>query len=200
MGPSDFGLSILASFIANVFSKSVEPGNSPVEDVVPVVQKKTAEVTEEAELTEEQVRFQTFDTSNDFLKLIEHTIDPVVHIVIESEPSSFYHLPVLVLECQKKGEWFVFSRGRMAFEGSHGGWNNSIGAFDILKSNKIPISVWVADVDIIRKLEGYHTWPELKGYLVPLIAAPNVDHKWSAIQRNIQRLLEMQPDKPEAQH
>ncbi|EJQ9992387.1 hypothetical protein NZX40_002381 [Vibrio vulnificus] len=115
--------------------------------------------------------YKVFDSSFDFYKMVKLIKTPIVHIIIESEPSTAYHLPLIVAEDSVTKEWYVFSKGRLAFEGNGGGISNSKNLVDFLIEEKIRFSAWVLDFHLSEKLsQGCKTWPELREQCVPLIA------------------------------
>jgi len=188
MGPTDFGLSILASMIANYFGK---PEEEPPSDLrQPEIEIGTTAPSDVNVDSRSPARFRTFDVLHDLQRLAEMIEEPVIHILIEDKPSTAYRLPSLVLECRQKGEWYVFSRGRMSFEGTHGGWKNSVGVIAFLREMQIPIAAWIVDTsELVALDDGQLMWLEIKPRLVPLVAAPSNEFDWKTIQKNAQDLL-----------
>lgn len=115
--------------------------------------------------------YRTFDIINDLYDVVDLIQSPMVHIVIEDKPSSAWHLPLVVVEDIDSKEWYVFSKGRMAFEGSGGGLENSKNLLQFLIKNKIRFSGWVLDYVKSEKLsQGCSTWPALRDDCLPLIS------------------------------
>lgn len=115
-------------------------------------------------------RFKTFDIFHEFDELLPLVKDPVVHIVVEDKPSTAWHLPLVVLEDKTTKEWYIFSKGRMAFEGSGGGFLQSGILFKKLIDNKVPFTAWVLDYILTEKLsQGCRMWPEFRGHCIPLL-------------------------------
>lgn len=115
--------------------------------------------------------YRTFDIVRDLYDIIALIKSPMVHIVIEDKPSSAWHLPLVVVEDIESKEWYVFSKGRMAFEGSGGGMANSKSLLQYLVNNKIRFAGWVLDYVSSEKLsQGCTAWPTLRDKCLPLIA------------------------------
>ncbi|MBU3823225.1 MAG: hypothetical protein H9917_00150 [Candidatus Oceanisphaera merdipullorum] len=115
--------------------------------------------------------YRTFDIVNDLYDVIRLIKSPMLHIVIEDKPSSAWHLPLVVVEDIDSREWYVFSKGRMAFEGTGGGLANSKDLLKFLIENKIRFSGWVLDYANSEKLsQGCLTWPALRDKCLPLIS------------------------------
>ncbi|WP_347331729.1 hypothetical protein [Marinimicrobium locisalis] len=115
--------------------------------------------------------YRTFDIVHDLYDIVGLIKSPMVHIVIEDQPSSAWHLPLVVVEDTASREWYVFSKGRMAFEGSGGGLANSKELLRYLINNRIRFSGWVLDYVNSEKLsQGCLTWPALRDQCLPLIS------------------------------
>lgn len=115
--------------------------------------------------------YRTFDIVHDLYDIVNLIKSPMVHIVIEDKPSSAWHLPLVVVEDTISGEWYVFSKGRMAFEGSGGGLANSKELLRYLINNNIRFAGWVLDYVKSEKLsQGCLSWPSMKSQCIPLIA------------------------------
>lgn len=135
-------------------------------------------------------KFKTFDAWNDLSKLLKVVKDPLISILIEDEPSTHYRLPSLVLESRVTGEWFVFYRGRMSFEGSGGGIRNSRDILDQVKAAGAAVGVWVVPQNLLNDLDnGYALWPAIRHMAVPLLAIVAQDHSWSEIESNVAKYL-----------
>jgi len=128
-------------------------------------------------------KFKTFDVLHDFIPLLEKIREPKVSILIEDRPSTAYHLAALVLESMQTGEWYVFSRGRMSFQGN-GGLMNTEGIFKEIRKRNIFSSAWIISQQLLSTVEdGYSTWPEARSKTVPLSARANNDYPWQLIEK-----------------
>ncbi|TBO27474.1 hypothetical protein EYS42_16750 [Aquabacterium lacunae] len=184
MGLGDFGLSILASWLANKidFKKSAPENISSKSDEAP--QKEKTSESPKAQ------KFKTFDAWNDLSRILTAVKSPVISILIEDEPSTHYHLPSMVLESSVTGEWYVFSRGRMSFEGNGGGIRNSQEIIDQVKAAGANIGTWVVTKSEIEALDnGYITWPKVKQNAIPLLARVARDYTWDEIERNVTKQI-----------
>lgn len=183
----DFGLSALASLLANRLDKFL--GREKYQDDAP----QSGTPDENRHPTPSQISppiFKTFDAWLDLPRFIESVRNPLVSILIEDEPSTFYRLPAIVLESQDTKEWFVFSRGRMSFEGTGGGIRNSRDIIEMLKEKNIPIGVWVVEQSRLEEMEGgLALWSEVRDRAVPLLAVMAKDQPWSEIMNNADKLL-----------
>jgi hypothetical protein len=136
-------------------------------------------------------RFETFDAHFDIERLLTYVEQPMVHLLIEDQPSSAYNLPGYVLESRMTGEWFVFSRGRLSLEGDGGGHRNMRGVTELLHEKQTKIVGWVIQKnDMDRLEEGVLLWPEAKKDLVPLLSYRVDDDawKWASIKREFDKL------------
>ncbi|WP_143485967.1 hypothetical protein [Pseudomonas sp. PA15(2017)] len=116
-------------------------------------------------------RYRTFDVVDDVYDVIALVKSPMVHIVVEDKPSTAWHLPLVVVEDLDSKEWYVFSKGRMAFEGVGGGLSNSKRFLEFLVLNEIRFSGWVLDYVSSEKLsQGCWAWPLVREKCIPLIA------------------------------
>lgn len=188
MGLDDFGLSVLASILANKLDFGAKPRDVPTAGLES--DKEPAAETKEP-VRKHAVKFKTFDAWNDLSKLLEVVKEPLISILIEDEPSTHYRLPGLVLESRITGEWFVFSRGRMSFEGDGGGLRNSQAILDQVKAAEAAVGVWIlpqAQLDMLDN--GYETWANVKLHAVPLLARVAHDYSWSEIERNVSKQLQ----------
>ena len=96
---------------------------------------------------------------------------PIVHFVVEDIPTTAWHLPVVVVEDSVTKEWYVFSKGNLAFEGCGGGLAQTQILFKKLLERKIPFSAWVLERAGSDKLsQGCRMWPELKSKCIPILA------------------------------
>lgn len=115
--------------------------------------------------------YRTFDIVKDLYDVIALIKSPMVHIVVEDKPSSAWHLPLVVAEDTESKEWYVFSKGRMAFEGSGGGLANSKVLLQYLVDNETRFAGWVLDYVSSEKLsQGCTAWPKIRDECLPLIA------------------------------
>ena len=134
-------------------------------------------------------RFKTFDAVYDLEKILSYVDAPIVHLLIEDSPSTHYNLPGYILESQSTGEWFVFSRGRLALQGCGGGHNNTEGVFSLLSAKKTTIGAWVIEKKLLDIFEnGRALWPDVKQQAVPLLAFLSEEYSWSEIQNQFRAL------------
>lgn len=183
MGVDDFGLSVLASWIANKADTFFNPR--------PKEQEAPPPVSHDEEMMAERVRrFKTFDAWKDLDAILKTVRDPLISILIEDKPSTFYRLPSMVLESKATGEWFVFSRGRMSFEGSGGGIRNTRDILAQIKTTGAFVGVWVVPQNKLNDLDnGYELWPAIRTQAVPLLAVIAGEHSWAEIERNVSKYL-----------
>lgn len=121
--------------------------------------------------------YRTFDIQNDLEDVISLMREPVVHIVLEDKPSTAWHQALVVAEDKITSEWYVFSKGRLAFEGSGGGLSQSKTLFKKLLSKNIPFSAWVIDQVSSEKLShGCRRWPEMRDKCIPILAFEKNDY------------------------
>lgn len=138
-----------------------------------------------------QRRFETFDARNDIEHLLTYVEQPLVHLLVEDQPSTAYNLPGYVLESKVTGEWFVFSRGRLSLEGDGGGHRNMRGVTELLREKQTKIVGWVIQKKDMDRLEGgVLLWPEAKRDLVPLLSYRVEDDawKWASIKHQFDKL------------
>ncbi len=136
-------------------------------------------------------RFQAFDTQTGLQGLIPYIEQPIVHLLIEDKPSTAYNLPGFVLESKLTGEWFVFSRGRLALQGEGGGHRNMKAVVDLLREKQTKIVGWVirqADMDQLE--DGTLLWPEARKDIVPLLSyhVDDENWEWRGIKRTFDKL------------
>jgi len=121
--------------------------------------------------------YLTFDIQNDLEDVISLMREPVVHIVLEDKPSTAWHQALVVAEDKITSEWYVFSKGRLAFEGSGGGLSQSKALFKKLLDKNIPFTAWVIDQISSEKLShGCRLWPEMRDKCVPILAFEKSDY------------------------
>lgn len=138
----------------------------------------------------EQVRmFKTYDVVLDLAQVVNYVDRPTLHLLIEDEPSSHYNLAAIVLESQATGQWYLFSKGRVALQGSGGGKHNLDAVLDQLKSRNSGIAAWVLDAELLNSFEDGHTlWGSVRPHLIPLLSYLGKDHSWSDIQGRFEQL------------
>ncbi|MEB2306459.1 hypothetical protein [Citrobacter braakii] len=189
MGLDDFGLSILAGFLANRFD-FLKPNGTPAQmnEVIPEVIEEPDKFSLSANLP---IKFKTFDVWSDLDKLLKVVKEPKISVLIEEQPSTYYRLPSLVLESRITGEWYVFPRGRISFEGNGGGIQNAEVIFNQLKEENVSVGIWVIDQALLDRLDnGHEFWPTIRLQIVPFLAAPSSEYSWTEIQRNVAKLTE----------
>ncbi|MEX8626578.1 hypothetical protein AB8D53_26890 [Salmonella enterica] len=189
MGLDDFGLSILAGFLANRFD-FLKPKGTPAQmnEVIPDVIEEPDKFSLSANLP---IKFKTFDVWSDLDKLLKVVKEPKISVLIEEQPSTYYRLPSLVLESRITEEWYVFPRGRISFEGNGGGIQNAEVIFNQLKEENVSVGVWVIDQALLDRLDnGQEFWPAIRLQIVPFLAAPSSEYSWTEIQRNVAKLTE----------
>lgn len=134
-------------------------------------------------------RYKTFDTSFDIYEIIPLVKNPLVHVVFEDKPSTAWHLPLVVVEDLVSGEWYVFSKGRLAFEGNGGGLQNSRDLLQFLVSKKIRFSFWVLDFISSQKLsQGNVTWPRVKEDCIPILAWKDNSYLVQQVFKEVERI------------
>lgn len=115
--------------------------------------------------------YKTFSLLRDLNAILALTRQPVVHFVVEDKPTTAWHLPSVVIEDSVTNEWYVFSKGNIAFEGSGGGLHQAESLIRFLLEKRIPFTAWVLDRISSDKLDqGCRTWVELKAKCIPLLA------------------------------
>ena len=89
MTPNDFGLGVLASYLANTIDKIIKPkGDSEPPEL---------QVNEGIEVRKER-KFRTFDARYGIPTALDDIEKPLVSILIEQNPSTHYNLPCVVIE------------------------------------------------------------------------------------------------------
>lgn len=187
MSLDDFGLSVLASLFANKLEAWRKPAATDALISDDFNKMKCTKNT----LTEDRpVKFKTLDAWNDLSRILRAVKAPLISVLIEDEPSTYYRLASLVVESKTTGEWFVFSRGRMSFEGTGGGIRNSEIILNQVKKAGAEIGVWVLPQAQLYLLDnGYDTWPTIKVHAIPLLARIAEDYSWNEISRNVSKHL-----------
>ncbi|WP_211460854.1 hypothetical protein [Collimonas silvisoli] len=153
--------------------------------------ERASEADDEVDSPAMPRRFESFDARYDIERLLTYVEQPVVHLLVEDQPSTAYNLPGYVLESKTTGEWFVFSRGRLALEGTGGGYQNMEGVIKILRAKDAKIVGWVIRKSDMDRLEdGRLLWPEARRDLIPLLSYHVDDErwKWAAMKREFDKL------------
>lgn len=189
--------SLLWNVFQNVLGNRVDAylfgGKNATESSVPVHDERLPEssVGDETCGPSSQRRFDIFDARYDLERLLAYVEHPVVHLLVEDQPSTAYNLPGYVLESKATGEWFVFSRGRLALEGNGGGYRNMQGVTEILRAKQTKIVGWVIRKSDMDRLEGGQLlWPEARQELIPLLSYQIDDDcwRWMGIKREFDKL------------
>lgn len=116
-------------------------------------------------------KYRTFDIEYDLEDVTSLMRQPIVHIVLEDKPTTAWHLGLVVAEDATTSEWYVFRKGRLAFEGTGGGLNQSKALFKKLLEKKIPFTCWVVDQVSSEKLsQGCQPWPRVREQCIPILA------------------------------
>ena len=190
MGLDDFGLSVLAGWLGNKVDGLLKRSTEYQAQEVPTA-KISVETLPLKEGIQQPQRFKTFDAWHDLTRLLTAVKEPLISILIEDQPSSHYRLASMVLESRTTGEWYIFSRGRMSFEGNGGGVRNSRDILDQVKSSGAAVGVWVLPQSTLDDLDnGRETWMVARVQAIPLLALVARDHSWSEIERNVAKYLE----------
>jgi len=185
MTPTDFGLGVLASWLANKLG-TLDENNQEKE---PDLKQTTEEATENK--IEKNRMFHSFDVFSDLEEMVSVLDNPVAYLLIETEPTTHYHLVSLVLESKLTGEWYYFRRGRIAFQGSGGGHQQAQRVISVFKKYGIPISVWVAEKTILDDFEdGYVLWSTVFRNAIPFRAAQIKNEKWKWIKKQAEEVLD----------
>lgn len=191
MGLDDFGLSVLAGFLANRIDFFKLKGPSSAAQKHEIISNVNEEPSAYSINENRPVKFKTFDVWNDLDKLLKIVKEPVIFILIEEQPSTHYRLPSLVLESRITGEWYVFRRGRMSFEGNGGGIRNTELILEQLKAANVSVGVWVLNQALLDRLDnGQELWATIRLQIVPFLAAPSSEYSWAEIQHNVAKLTE----------
>ncbi|MGY2463229.1 hypothetical protein [Vreelandella sulfidaeris] len=195
MTPTDFGLGVLASWLANKLEVVLKPEGHPMPELhqSPQPQQLIEPQSRPARIR----RFKTFDAHYDLPSFVKEVSQPVVSLLIERSPSSHYNLMCVVLESSATGEWFVFDRGSLAFQGTGGGYYNTSNIIQFLKGAAVPIGVWVYDNNYVDDLEnGYLLWPEIRGKGILLRSLVTDESSWTTIANRAELMLRKSLNRP----
>ena len=172
MNSTDFVLSIIASILANKVGNSsdITQNQNTEERAKELIQNTETSDVNNTSNKSEKSRFISFDQN----KIFEHIPsfeEPIIHFLFESEPSTAYHLPAIILGCIKTKKWHVYKRGRAAAEGVGGGWKNFQDYVRFFKEKNIDCSLWQVEQNLLDELEnGLKSWPEISSSKIPLSA------------------------------
>lgn len=186
-------MSTLWDITKNVLSNRVDSalfanGSPPQSETPQVPAASTTKKSEPVRM------FKTYDAVHDLAQVVNFVDNPVLHLLIEDSPSTHYNLAAIVLESRTTGQWYLFSRGRVALQGSGGGKHNLDAVLDHLKSHSAGIAAWVLDAELLSSFEaGNILWPSVQPNLIPLLSYLGKDHSWSGIQS---RFAELSRDAP----
>jgi hypothetical protein len=182
---SDFGLGILASWLANQMNVAKKS------ETIHTTRNETIPDTNSKGILKKSIRlFKTYDIYHDFDEVFKYTGDSIAHILVEIKPSNFYNLTSIVMVSKTTEEWFVFNRGRTAFQGTGGGISQSKEMVKKFKSNNILVVAWAIEQDLLNDFEnGIVVWQEVKQHLVPLMSAIAEQPEWASIQETANELL-----------
>ena len=185
MTPTDFGLGVLASWLANKLDGIGNNGDEP--PLEPEVSNEEAKIDTTGK---KKKLFRSFDVFLDLEEMVNLLEKPVAYLLIETEPTTHYQLVALVLESQITKEWYLFRRGRMAFQGSGGGHHQAERAISIFKKRNISVSVWVVDKKVLDEFEsGYLLWKPVFESAIPFRAAELDNEKWQWIKARADEMI-----------
>lgn len=153
----------LKAFFARSASAPTAETSAPVED--PDIEGRYGENIQYVS------RYKVFSLTRDLSAVLSLMKKPVVHFVVEDKPTTAWHLPSVVIEDAITYEWYVFSKGNIAFEGSGGGLRQAESLIRFLIEKNIPFTAWVLNRISADKLDqGCRTWTEIKSKCIPLLA------------------------------
>lgn len=186
MSPAEFGLNVIAGWLGNQLDKVFKKADSKNE-----TDKENCKIRLPTQQDGDKHKlFCTFDVFYDLERILSSLFNPVAHILIEKEPSTFWNLACLVVESKVTEEWYVFRRGRMAMQGMGGGIRQSEIALNILRKYNTIVTAWALPKSILDDFEaGIKLWYEVKASAVPLFASINAQEDWRSIQDKTNRLL-----------
>jgi len=169
----DFISSVVSGVTANGVTRVLEAlwGSNKAHNIEK--DKSDTEPSQQIEQIEEQPErlFQNFHIKNGFESILNSVNDPIVHFVIEDQPTTAWHLVTIVVESTSTGEWYVSEKGEMSFEGSGGGLFVANRVIEICKDRKLKNTAWVLPQAITNKLsQGELHWNQAKLKLIPLLS------------------------------
>jgi len=111
----------------------------------------------------------SIDFLEDFFDFIR---EPVLHVILESDTTSFYFTVAVIMESSITGEWYVFGIGQLAVQGMGGGSRRFEQLLDVIRKRDPSVAIWCcSNVDMTAIEEGKITWLDLKSRLIPLLSA-----------------------------
>lgn len=182
MGPKEFALSVLASWLGNKIdfllnNKESSDNKTDIKIELPEKENKIG-------------KFRTFDVWLELDDILSEIEEPVGHLIIETSPTTFYHLTALVLESRKTGEWYVFRRGRMSFQSTGGGKHQIETLLDKFVNRKVALALWSVEKEILDQFEsGKLLWHELKQKLIPLRSSVVDQRDWDYLKKRAQEII-----------
>jgi len=190
----DFVIGTLWDIAKNVLGNRVDAALFPAKEAL----QASSSSAQSVPVAEAQQRplplFKTFDAVDDLAQIVNFVEKPALHLLVEDAPSTHYNLAAIVLESQTTGQWYLFSRGRVALQGSGGGKHNLDAVLDRLRSRSAGIAAWVVDKTLLDTFESGHIlWGAVRPNMVPLLSYLSKDHSWSEIQRRFVELGESAP-------
>jgi hypothetical protein len=185
MGPSDFALSVLASWLGNKIEFLLN--NKESSD-----NKTDIKIDHPGRENKNKVgKFRTFDVWLELDDILLEIEEPVGHLIIETSPTTFYYLTTLVLESRKTGEWYVFRRGRMSFQSTGGGKHQIEILLNKFINRKVAIALWSVEKETLDQFEsGELLWHELKQKLIPLRSSVVDQRNWDYFKERAQGIIE----------
>ena len=180
---------VLTGVSANAVTKVIEAlwgGNKAYakEEEIEVSEEKS-----EQKEKEDSRQFQTFHIKTGFESILNFVQEPIVHMVVESEPTTAWHLVILIVESRVTGEWYVSQKGEMAFEGSGGGLYVAEKVATICRNRRITTAGWVLSKEDSDSLaRGIKTWPQLKINTIPLVSYSKNDYFIKYVAKKFQEV------------
>ena len=121
--------------------------------------------------------FQTFHIASGFESVVAATPKPIVHILIEDQPTTAWHLAVIVVESSSTQQWYVSQKGEMAYEGTGGGLAVATEVAEVCRAGDIPVAAWICSQGLTDDLSnGQILWPTVKRELIPLSSYAKSDY------------------------
>lgn len=177
----NFAISVFANLVTERLNRLSERWNSSESELAP----EEEEALSSKPCKEQRPRSRDFsiDVLEEFLDIVR---DPVIHIVMESEPSTFYFTVATILESSATGEWYVFGIGQLALQGMGGGHKRFEQLLRIIQRRNPPVAIWCSsNIDMEAIEEGEITWLELKPRLAPFLS---VIHHFEGFQEVLFRV------------